>query len=97
MIAVYLALVGATIALVRGALFRRVRAIATPLGCAQCTGFWVGVAGTALLPTRTGLELYSVRVGDGLVSGLGVSLLALVADALLVRLLGEPEETTAQR
>jgi len=95
MIPTYLAFVGATLILVRGSILERLRSgwapLAKVLRCAQCCGFWVGIAGTPILSTRTGLELYGVRVVDGLISGLSVSLLALVTDATLVHLLGEPE------
>lgn len=82
-------LVGATLALVRSPLFAPVRRFYPPLlGCAQCSGFWVGAAAGAV-----GL----VSVGRGpvvgaLAAGFATSLLSLLADAVLLNLLGDPNE-----
>lgn len=81
------ALVGATLAMVRGTIFRRVRLLYPPLlRCSQCTGFWVGVlAGlSGLVGVGHGL------VVDALVVGCATSFLAQAADALFIHVLGEP-------
>jgi len=83
-----LALVGLTLIIVRGTIFRPIRRIwPALLECCQCTGMWVGMAAGAL-----GL---SAEGGGGVVTvvltGGATSLLAMMADAVLLRLLGDPE------
>ena len=83
------ALVGATQIVVRSTLFRPLQQFYPPLfRCCQCAGFWIGVAAGA-----TGL----VSVGrghmiDAVVVGSATSFLALAADGVLLKLLGDPEE-----
>lgn len=89
MVFVFVALVGATLILVRGTILAPVRPLWPALfGCAQCTGFWVGVLGSVggLTPMGHGRAL------DALVAGCATSLLALLTDAVLLRLLGDPDE-----
>jgi|GEM_PF-1377441 len=83
------ALVGATLIVVRGTLFRPIQSRWPALfQCSQCTGTWVGAAAGAS-------GLVSVGRGwlvDAVVVGAATSFLAMVADAILLRLLGDPEE-----
>jgi hypothetical protein len=81
------ALIGATLIIVRGTVFSRVRKLwPALLGCAQCTGFWVGagVGVSGLISIDRG------RVVDVFVVGTATSFLALAADAVLLKLLGDP-------
>ena len=83
------ALVGTTLIIVRGTILRRVRALWPALfGCCQCTGTWVGVAAGASGIVSVGQG----RVVDAVVVGAATSFLALVADAVLMKLLGDPGE-----
>lgn len=84
---VLIGLIGATLIVVRGVIFRPLRRLAPAfLGCSQCFGFWVGAAAGAieLIPTGHG------RVLDALVIGSATSYLAMFADAVFINLLGEP-------
>ena len=89
MILLFLALVGATLIIVRSTLFAPVRRLwPALLECSQCTGTWVGgVAGASgLVSTGRGAVL------DTLIVGASTSFLSLLADAILLRLLGDPHE-----
>lgn len=82
------AMVGATLVVTRSTLLARARRLYPPLfGCSQCAGFWVGtVAGAGgLVSVGRGVPV------DALVAGCATSLLALLTDALLLKLLGDPE------
>ena len=83
------ALIGATLIIVRGTNLRRVRALwPALLGCCQCTGTWVGfVAGASGV-----VSVGQGRVVDAIVVGAATSFLALMADAVLMKLLGDPGE-----
>jgi len=86
------ALIGATLIVVRGTIMRRVRAVwPALLGCSQCSGFWVGVIAGASGIVSVGRG----RVVDAIVVGAATSFLALVADAILLKLLGDPSEEKA--
>jgi hypothetical protein len=83
------ALIGATLIVVRGTICRPIRKLwPALLECSQCTGTWVGiVAGvTGIVSIGRG------RVIDAIVVGAATSFLALVADAVLMKLLGDPSE-----
>lgn len=83
------ALVGATLIVVRGAIFEPLQAFYPPLfRCCQCTGFWIGAAAGAIGLVSVGHG----RVLDVLVGGCAASFLSLVADGVLLKLLGDPEE-----
>jgi len=86
---VLLALVGATLIVVRGTVFRPVRKLwPALLGCCQCTGMWVGAAAGAsgLVPVGHGWVL------DALIVGAATSFLSSLADGVLCLLLGDPVE-----
>jgi hypothetical protein len=85
----FVALVGVTLILVRGTIFAPLQSLYPPLTkCAQCTGFWVGaVAGMAQI-----VSLGHGRPIDAILIGAANSFLALAAEGLLLKLLGDPEE-----
>ena len=84
------ALVGATIIITRGTIFRglqqgRARVF---FACSLCMGFWVGaVTMLVLRPVSTPWGSFV----DFVLDGSSIALLSLAADAILIRLLGEPE------
>ena len=79
------ALVGATLLMVRGTVFAPMRRLwPALLECAQCSGFWVGVAASSVVTTGHG------RVLGALIVGAATSFLSLLVDAVLLRLLGDP-------
>ncbi len=83
------ALIGATLIIVRGTILRRVRAVWPALfECSQCTGMWVGIVAGASGIVSVGQG----RVVDAVVVGAATSFLAMVADAVLLKLLGDPSE-----
>ena len=83
------ALVGATLIVVRGTICRPIRQLWPALfQCSQCTGAWVGVAAGASGIVTVGQG----RAIDAIVVGAATSFLAMVADAVLLKLLGDPEE-----
>jgi hypothetical protein len=84
-----LALIGITLIVVRGTIFAPIRKLwPALLGCSQCAGVWVGVIAGAigLMPLGHG------RLQDTLLLGAATSFSAMLADAILLRLLGAPEE-----
>ena len=84
-----IALVGSTLLVVRGTIFARVRVLwPALLGCSQCAGFWVGAAGgiAGLVSVGRGRAL------DAVVVGAATSVLSTVVDAVLLKLLGDPED-----
>ena len=84
-----LALVGATLIVVRGTIFAPVRKLwPALLGCAQCAGFWVGAAAGASGIVSTGHG----RVLDAVIVGASTSFLSLLADGVLLHLLGDPAD-----
>lgn len=85
---IYVALIGLTLIIVRGTIFRPVRRIwPALLECSQCTGMWVGMAAGAMgFPQEGG-----GRVASAIVVGAATSLLSVLTDAVLLKLLGEPE------
>lgn len=83
------ALVGATLLVARAAIFGPLQRLYPPLfRCCQCTGWWVGAlaGGSAVVPLGHG------RLVDAGLVGAATSFLALLADALLLQLLGNPDE-----
>jgi len=83
------ALIGVTLIVVRGTVCAPIRRIwPSLLGCSQCTGTWVGIAAGASGIVSVGQD----RVFDAIVVGGALSFLALLADAVLLKLLGDPSE-----
>lgn len=83
----YLALIGFTLILVRGTIFQPLQTRWPALfGCSQCAGTWVGIAAGASGLVETGHG----RFLDAVVVGSATSFLAMAADAVLLRLLGDP-------
>lgn len=86
---IFVALVGITLIIVRGTIFTGLRKLFPPLlDCTQCTGTWVGIAAGASGVASMGYG----RPLDALLVGGAVSVLALLADAVLVKLLGDPHD-----
>lgn len=82
------ALVGTTLIIVRGTLFGRLQHWYPPLfACSQCTGMWVGMAaGASVVPLGHG------RILDAMIVGAATSFLSMMADAIFVKLLDEPDD-----
>ncbi len=83
----FVALVGATLILVRGTIFEGLRKLFPPLlDCTQCTGTWVGIfaGASGVVPMGHGPVL------DALIVGCATSVLSLLTDAVLMKLLGDP-------
>jgi hypothetical protein len=81
------ALVGTTLIIVRGSILEPVRKIWPPLfGCAQCAGTWVGITAGASGIVSAGHG----RLIDAVIVGAATSFLSLLADAVLLHLLGKP-------
>lgn len=88
------ALVGATLIVVRGTIFRRIRLLYPPLfRCSQCMGVWVGGAAGAAGIVTTGHS----RILDAVIVGAATSFLSLLADAAFINLLGEPLDDDAPK
>lgn len=87
---IYCSLIGLTLFVVRSSLFAPLRNLFPPLlACAQCSGFWIGfsagASGTAkIIAENTMINALSV--------GFAVSFLSLLADGILLQLLGDPSE-----
>ena len=83
------ALIGTTLIVVRGTIFRPLQRLYPPLfRCCQCTGFWVGV----LAGVSGVVSVGRGRAIDAAVVGPATSFLSLVADGVLLKLLGDPED-----
>lgn len=84
-----LALVGTTLIVVRGTVFRPLQKLWPALfQCAQCTGAWIGAFAGAGEIVQTGHG----RALDALIVGAATSFMSLLADAMLLKLLGDPNE-----
>jgi hypothetical protein len=82
-----LSLVGTTLIVVRGTILAPVRKLWPALfGCAQCAGTWVGIAAGASGIVSTGHG----RVLDAVIVGAASSVASMLADAVMLRLLGDP-------
>lgn len=82
-----LALIGATLIISRSTLFRRIQRFwPALLGCSQCVGAWVGIAAGAsgVITTGHGILL------DAVIVGAATSFSSMLADAVLLNLLGDP-------
>ena len=84
-----LALVGTTLIVVRGTIFQPVRRLwPALLGCSMCAGTWIGAgAGASGIVT-----MGHGRALDAYVIGTATSFLSLLADAVLLKLLGDPND-----
>lgn len=84
------ALIGVTLIVVRGAIFRPLQKH-WPMffRCSQCVGMWVGVVAGASGIISVGYG----RILDAIIVGAATSFLSLFADAILLRLLGDPDES----
>jgi hypothetical protein len=84
----YVALIGLTLIIVRGTIFGWLQRLWPALfRCSQCTGMWVGMAAGASGVAQMGHG----RVLDALIIGSATSFLSMLADAVLLKLLGDPE------
>ena len=84
-----LALIGTTLIVVRGTFFRPIRRLwPALLGGSQCVGTWVGVAAGASGIVSPGYG----HALDAVIVGAATSFLSLLADAVLLKLLGSPSE-----
>ena len=84
---IYVALVGLTLILVRGTIFRPLQQ-RWPVffQCSQCVGMWVGLAAGA-----AGIaSMDRGRVLDAVLVGAATSVLSMAADAVFLKLLGDP-------
>lgn len=83
------ALIGATLIVVRSTICRPIQRFWPALfQCSQCTGTWIGMAAGASGIVSVGQG----RVVDAIVVGAATSFLALMADAVMLKLLGDPGE-----
>lgn len=86
---IFVALVGLTLILVRGTIFRPLQRVWPALfGCSQCVGMWVGSAAGAWGIATMNLG----RILDAAMVGAATSVLSMAADAALLKLLGDPNE-----
>jgi hypothetical protein len=87
---IYVALVGVTLILVRGTIFRPLQRFWPALfGCSQCVGMWVGLAAGAF----GFASMDHGRAMDAVLVGGATSVLSIAADGVLMKLLGDPEQT----
>lgn len=85
----HIALIGLTLIIVRSLIFAPVRKLWPGLlGCAQCTGMWVGMAAGAIGVVDLGHRIAL----NTLLVGASTSLLSLIVDAVLLRLLEDTSE-----
>ncbi len=80
------AAIGATLIVVRGTIFNRLRPFWPAMfACSQCTGFWIGAA--------LGASLGAAEIVKNVfVYGCVVSVLSLATDIVLCKLAGGPAE-----
>ena len=83
------ALIGVTLIITRSTLFAPIQRLWPPLfQCSQCVGMWVGAVASAFGIMNVGQG----RIFDALIVGAATSFLSLLADAILLRLLGDPDK-----
>lgn len=87
-----LALIGTTLIVTRSTIFKPIRRLWPALfECSQCTGWWVGAAGGA-----SGLvTIWHARLFDAIFVGAASSFASMLADAVLLNLLGDPHDEDA--
>lgn len=85
---IYVAFIGATLIITRGTIFDFAQRRWSFFKCSQCVGFWVGTIGGAcgIVTMGHGHAL------DAFLAGTATSFLSLGSDAILLRLLGDPDE-----
>jgi hypothetical protein len=87
------ALIGITLIVVRSTIFAPIRRIRLPLlQCTQCAGTWVGVVAGASGIVTAGHG----RFLDAVIVGAATSFASMLADAILLNLLGDPSESNSQ-
>lgn len=85
---IFVALIGVTLIVVRGTIFGWLqRWLPSLFRCPQCTGFWVGAVAGASQIASVGQG----RILDAMLVGAATSFLSLAADAVLIKLLGDPD------
>jgi len=95
---IFVALVGLTLILVRGTIFRPLQRVWPALfRCSQCMGMWIGLAagagGIASVDHGHGVDAVLVgRIVDAVLVGAATSVLSIGTDAVLLKLLGDPDE-----
>lgn len=83
------ALIGTTLLVARSTIFRPLQRLWPALfRCCQCVGVWVGVSAgsSGIVTTGHGWLL------DAIIVGAATSFLSMLADAILLKLLGDPGE-----
>jgi hypothetical protein len=83
------ALIGTTLIVVRSTALRFIQRLWPAFfQCSQCVGFWTGAAagGSGLIQTGHG------RILDAFVVGAASSFASMFADAVMLKLLGDPNE-----
>ena len=86
---IYIALIGLTLIITRGTIFRPLQRLwPALLQCSQCAGWWIGAAAGASGIVSTGHG----RLLDALIVGAAASFSSMFADAILLKLLGDPNE-----
>ena len=88
-VGVIVALVGATIIITRGSIFRGLQEsrAGSFFSCSLCVGWWMGAVGMAVL---RGASFSVDAVKDFFLDGCSVSILSFVVTAILIRLLDDP-------
>ncbi len=86
---IYAALIGLTLIITRGTIFRPLQRLWPALfQCSQCTGWWVGAAAGA-----SGIiSIGHGRAIDAIIVGAAASFSSMLSDAVLLKLLGDPNE-----
>lgn len=84
-----ISLAGTTLIVVRGTVFGFLQKMWPALfQCAQCAGMWVGASFAAIGAVQVHPNVFI----NAFFVGSATSLTALLADALLVKLLGDPDQ-----
>ena len=88
---VYVALIGLTLIIVRSTICRPLQRLwPVFFRCSQCVGLWIGF--TAGVSGIASME--RGRIIDAVLVGTATSVLSMAADAVLLKLLGDPDEVS---
>lgn len=88
-----LAMIGITLIIARGTLFKPVQRFWPALfRCAQCTGMWVGIIAGSSGVVTAGHRIFL----DAVIVGGATSFSSMLADAILLNLLGAPSESNSR-